>query len=222
MAPSIDEQQITPWAWIKAVFHILCRPPFYEPETLPVQLLPWLYLSDEAHSIRMIDKLIDLGITHVLTTNGSRKRDLKLVPDHLKKVGIVHLSIRAHDELGYDMIGKHWEECRSFFMQARDQHQPRQGKVVVHCSAGRNRSGLMAAAAMLTLDDTETDSRRTLLEVVRDLKAKRGNVLTNLSFQKQLCELAAREGRLGEPPAGYNNDPLPVAPPPKPAPENSI
>lgn len=38
------------------------------------------------------------------------------------------------------------------------------------------------------------------------LKAKRGTVLTNLSFQKQLCLLAAKEGLLGDKPDGYTNE----------------
>eukprot|EP00526_Cylindrotheca_closterium_P027926 CAMPEP_0113650936 /NCGR_PEP_ID=MMETSP0017_2-20120614/27134_1 /TAXON_ID=2856 /ORGANISM="Cylindrotheca closterium" /LENGTH=81 /DNA_ID=CAMNT_0000563541 /DNA_START=57 /DNA_END=298 /DNA_ORIENTATION=+ /assembly_acc=CAM_ASM_000147 len=56
-----------PWAWIKAVNNILANPPFEEPTEMPVQLLPWLYLSDEYHSIRQINRLLALGVTHVLS-----------------------------------------------------------------------------------------------------------------------------------------------------------
>jgi hypothetical protein len=47
------------------------------------------------------------------------------------------------------------------------------------------------------------------LDVVRLLKQKRGLVLSNYSFQKELCVLAAREGKLGDKPSGFTDEPLP-------------
>ena len=80
--------------------------------------------------------------------------------------------------------------------------------------------GLVVAAAMLLLsdDDNNNDMNRTggtLLGVVQDLKRKRGTVLTNLFFQKQLCILAANSDRLGElpPDKTYSNGPGPLRKP---------
>ena len=215
--------QEVPWAWIKATNDILTNPPYKEPQ-LPVQLLPWLWLSDEYNSVRQIDKLLELEVTHVLTTNTMQRGDLERIRLRLQQVGISHHAIDAHDENGYDMIGLHWEECKQFFETARNHPK---GKLVVHCLAGMNRSGLMAAAAMLTLGGEKDnngssvserdapESKRlkdtSLLNVVKILKRKRGMILTNLSFQKQLCDLAAREGMLGERPEGYSDDPLPAS-----------
>lgn len=208
-----------PWAWVKAVNDILANPPFKEPD-LPVPLLPWLYLSDEYNSVRQIDKLLDLGITHVLTANAMPRAELDKIRLRLQNVGISHHAVGAHDENGYDILGLHWEECKKVFEDARDHPD---GKLVVHCVAGMNRSGVLAAAAMLTIGDRDNndntlttstieDSKKpTLLDVIKALKRKRGMVMTNLSFQKQLCELAGREGRLGEKPLGYNDDPLPAS-----------
>ena len=73
--------------------------------------------------------------------------------------------------------------------------------------------GLVAAAAMLLLNNDDDNSgdeqnfqRRDLLSVVKDLKGKRRMVLTNLSFQRQLCDLAAHHERLGDIPVGYTDE----------------
>lgn len=50
--------------------------------------------------------------------------------------------------------------------------------------------------------------RRDVLDVVEDCVKRRGTVLWNKSFQRQLCALAAREGLLGEKPEGYSDEPL--------------
>ena len=191
----------TPWAWIKAVNDIITNPPFQEPTLFPIQLKPWLYLSD-VMSLSKEDRLMDLGITHVLTTN--KMTYLEQLEKRLKRMGIIHCVVEGEDEIGYDMIGNHWETCKEFIHQAK---HPPFGKIVVHCAAGQNRSALIVAAALLTLD--EENEKPTLLQVIKYLKAKRGIVLTNLSFQKQLCIFAAEHDCLGEKPEGYTDTPLP-------------
>ena len=69
-------------------------------------------------------------------------------------------------------------------------------RVLVHCVAGINRSGLIACAAQMVLE------RQPLLEVVRYCIKQRGSVLWNRSFQRQLCQLCQLtqgEGLLGPP-----------------------
>ena len=79
----------------------------------------------------------------------------------------------------------------------------------MHCNHGINRSVFFIAAAMLVFNDNNNnDNNTTLLNVIKKLKQKCNGkkILTNLSFQKQLCILAQREGLLGTKPIGYNND----------------
>ena len=88
------------------------------------------------------------------------------------------------------MIGNHWnDDCRAFLERARNQDG---AKVIVHCAAGQNRSGLIVAAALVCIE------QMSVLDAIKLLKEKRGGmVLTNKSFQKQLCILAMKEGRFG-------------------------
>ena len=199
-----EEEEELPWAWIKATKDCLRQHPTNVPEDPPVQLLSWLYLSplfcvyrrnSDNNNNTHLQTLKGLGITHVLSTNCMPDFVLKALQDDLDRHGIQHGYVPGHDRIHYDMIGNHWQDCEAFLEQVR----LRKGKVVVHCSAGMNRSGLIAAAAML--------QQFTLLTLVQHLKAKRGYVLTNQSFQRQLCLLAAERGRLGPKPQGYTDEP---------------
>jgi hypothetical protein len=66
---------------------------------------------------------------------------------------------------------------------------------------------LIAAAAMLVFGCDDDDGGLELLHVVEILSERRGMVLTNSSFQVQLCRLAQEHGRLGIMPTGYTNEP---------------
>lgn len=179
-----------PWAWIRAVNDIVVNEPFESKGDMPVGIRPWLFLSDLCtviftDPIQGKGKILNKGITHVLSTNEMDPRDVHSLSRKLAAAGIAHKAVSAHDIEGYDMVGNHLDECG--------------GKVVVHCMAGHNRSGLIVTAALMMLE------RMTVLEAVKRVKAQRGICLTNLSFQKQLCELAQKEGLLGEKPRGYSD-----------------
>mmetsp|Transcript_106907 Transcript_106907/g.159842 ORF Transcript_106907/g.159842 Transcript_106907/m.159842 type:complete len:222 (-) Transcript_106907:591-1256(-) len=193
-----QEHDNIPWAHVKAAKDILSAPSNPDLPSPPVELLPWLYLANLT-SVRKGARLKELGITHVLSTNAMPERHVETLREEYDRYGIQHCHVKGLDEDGYDMIENHWAECEAFF----DQVYEAGGKVVVHCSAGVNRSGLIAAAVWLLVEDT------TLLEVVQSLKNKRGIVLINPSFQKQLCVLAAQNGKLGPRPEGYTDDPIP-------------
>ena len=191
-----------PWAWHKALHEIVLGEPWEEPlvgQVLPVQLLPWLWLSDQESLERNAAQLRRRGITHVLSTNAMEPNEFDEFRSTLHRFGIHHHAVHGHDEEWYDMLSNHWEECEEFLRLVKATG----GRVVIHCSAGINRSGLIACAAIMVLE------RRRLLDVVRLVKQKRYTLLMNPSFQRQLCLLAAREGLLGPPPDGFSNDPPP-------------
>jgi protein-tyrosine phosphatase len=173
------------------------------PAQLPLEILPWLYISDLSN-LRDTKRLVEMGITHVLSVNAMQPTRLADLSDRLRTEQIVHQHVPGRDEYGYDMIEQHWATCFQFLESVFVQYKAnnaRQKKVVVHCLAGINRSGLIVAAAHMVL------TRTPVLEVVRNLVHQRGSVLWNRSFQRQLCVLAAREGLMGEHPVGYSNDP---------------
>lgn len=193
--PKEEPKDTTPWAWIKAVNDVLMNGPFEEPE-LPVEVLPWLLLSGlpELHDKQ---RLMELGVTHVLTTNKMYSiHEVEKLKSSLHKCGIQHFAVEGLDHPNYDMLF-HWDASRAFLQQVREDEK---NKVVVHCAAGQNRSGLIVGAALIEME------RMKLMDVVKLLKAKRRIVLINRSFQKQLCLLAAKEGLLGDKPAGYTDD----------------
>lgn len=160
-------------------------PPPSEIPDPPVAVSSWLYLSPLHVVLNHEKDLHELGITHVVSTNRMPPHVLETLYWQLRSVEIQHLYIQADDQLDYNMMG-HWEECCDFLQQAFEE-----GKALVHCAAGMNRSGTIVAAAMLHFD------KMNLLDVARQLKAKRGYVLSNESFLKQLVQFAAQEGRLG-------------------------
>merc|ERR1712154_297515 len=112
-----------------------------------------------------------------------------------------HYMVPGEDEEDYDMIQNHWDECLQFLRSVKEDDN---AKVVVHCVAGINRSGLIATAALIVLE------RMQLLDAVKLVKSKRGYVLSNGSFRKQLACLAAKEGLLGDKPKGYSDQPPPL------------
>ena len=194
---SIPDQE-PPWAWIKCIREMTDPCHARHVVDLPVELLPWLFLSDRKSAMDL-RKLQEHRITHILSAHAVSPREEQYYKDRLQGMGITHKRISCDDSEGYDMIGRHWDEFLPFLNQVRETPGAR---VVVHCVAGINRSGLICCAAHMVLE------QQLLLEVVQQCLDKRGSVLWNRSFQRQLCELAQRHNLLGPAPSGYNNDPL--------------
>mmetsp|Transcript_78314 Transcript_78314/g.227182 ORF Transcript_78314/g.227182 Transcript_78314/m.227182 type:complete len:208 (-) Transcript_78314:251-874(-) len=179
--------------WLAAVKDIVNNDPPPDIPAPPVQVLPWLYLAP-FHCVR--DKASrlskDLGITHVLSTNRMPPNILETLYWDLRSHDVDHYYVAADDLLTYDMM-QHWEECRDFLQTCADGN----GKALVHCSAGMNRSGTIAAACMMHF------GKMDIVEIARTLKQKRGYVLSNDSFVEQLVDFAAKEGYLGNKPLRY-------------------
>ena len=162
---------------------------------LPVPITDWLYLSNH-RSACDIAKLKALGITHVLNVAGPEARG---PVESYQVEGITYKEVDAEDEEGYDMLGKHLDECQSFVAAAVG----KSGKALVHCVAGINRSGVIVASIHL-LGQAREDSNSedvNVLKTVAHCRLQRGNIfLCNETFQRQLVTLAKRNSLLGPPP----------------------
>jgi len=95
------------------------------------------------------------------------------------------LMIQAEDYDEYD-IASHFAETAAFLDRARTTG----GKALVHCSLGVNRSGAIVAAYLMISE------RRTLLQVIADLKGKRSLIIANVGFRRQLVRYARCRGLL--------------------------
>lgn len=154
---------------------------------LPVEVSPGIFLSD-ARNAHDIGKLRERSITHVLNCAGIPARGPRA---DYEEAGIQYCEIEAEDEEGYPMLSRHLKEARRFIQTCRIAG----GRVVVHCMAGINRSGVIVCAEKMLSE------RMHVLDVVGEVRAARGNLcLVTYTFQEELVALARREGLLGPPP----------------------
>lgn len=159
---------------------------------LPVSITPSLYLSDHK-SVCDVEKLKSLGITQVLNVAGPAARGPL---EQYQANGILYKEVDADDEEGYDMLGKHLDECQQFVHSTEADC-----KTVIHCVAGINRSGVIAAAIHLLEEAEEvreSSSSVSVLHTVAHCRKQRSNCfLWNESFQLQLARLAQKHQLLG-------------------------
>ena len=159
---------------------------------LPVEIMPHLLLGDKRCAADL-PTLSAFGITHMLNVAGTHGR----AASGAAHVGALHyLQLHADDDEGYPILTKHLLAASAFIRTAREQG----GRVLIHCQAGINRSGCIAVAELMLTE------RLPVLEAIQRVKAARGVLLSNTSFQRQLVELARDNGLLGPLPAD-----LPVA-----------
>lgn len=147
-----------------------------EPE-LPVKIMEHLYLGDII-AAEDVARLRALGITHVLqcadTKAGADYGDMQT------------LMLGARDEEGYNMR-QHLPAAGAFIESARACG----GRCLVHCMAGINRSGFVAAAELMLHEKLE------VLEALWRCFSARGLILLNMSFRYQLLHTAEEHGLLG-------------------------
>ncbi|KAJ8605235.1 hypothetical protein CTAYLR_000497 [Chrysophaeum taylorii] len=176
---------------------------------MPVEILPHVFLAN-ARTAHNVDLLRKLRVTHVLNAAGAAGRAPD--PSVYRRNRITVLELDGRDEEGFPMLARYLQRSRSFIADARRSR----GRVVVHCVAGLNRSGLLVAAEyMLT-------TRATVLDTVAHCRHQRGNLcLCNKSFQAQLVALAREEYLLGPPP-GHPNSRVKKRPPPRPTPGGEL
>ena len=101
--------------------------------------------------------------------------------------GIKYLGFKADDREGYDIL-QHFQETYDAIEDARTSG----GKVLLHCIMGINRSGALATAYVMLHKNMD------VISAAKFVKAARGCILTNQSFQKQLIQFACEKNLLPE------------------------
>ena len=192
-ALSPTEARLEPW--LGAMVAIIEREvaPWDEPE-LPVALTESLLLAD-ADAAADLDRLVSLGVTHVLNMAGEAGSVFGAgAAAAYREVGIEYRCVEAKDDLLYRIL----DDARgaSAFLRLAAAGGARSGVALVHCQAGINRSTFAALAHLML------EGRRPLLDALELCKQARGVVLLNRSFVVQALRLASDEGLLGEEPAG--------------------
>ncbi len=158
----------------------------------PAKLLPHMYLGNQtnAESLRLLRKL---GVTHVLNCAGFKGPRKNPDANPYEGLGIEYLEFKADDRDAYDM-SQHFDAAFSFL----DRVKRSGGVCLVHCALGINRSGVTVVAYLMI------HSKWGLLKALQFVKKKRGVVLTNHGFQRQLIRFARQQGLLEDlPPKPY-------------------
>jgi len=191
------------WPWVWAIWDPECldwkkglsdeeiQETALQQAQLPVLITDDLFLGN-AYSVESVQKLQSRGITAVLNMAGPLALKRKTIQAY-KNQRIQYKRIDADDEHDYALLQKHWQEAFDFIKSTTKNGN---GKCVVHCVAGMNRSGLIAAAYYMLATQTP------VLETVQHVRRQRGNVaLCNEGFQTQLVAMARENDLLGLAPA---------------------
>ena len=168
--------------YMDRIHEILFNGPGVDFPSTPTKLLDHLYIGNYKDANNP-EFLHHLGITHVVNCAAYREsNESPYAPDS----GIVaYLQFHADDDLKYDML-QHFSEAKRFIDRALISG----GKVLVHCAMGINRSGVICVAYMMLAEGLD------LLQAVKRIKQRRGTVLSNPSFQRQLVTFARQRGLL--------------------------
>jgi len=93
----------------------------------------------------------------------------------------------------YKILTHYDKDCKKVLSEAKAQYEDSKqdgGKILVNCAMGMNRSAAIIVAFLID------QVKMNLVDAVKLVKEKRGCVLTNKGFQKELIEFAwARETR---------------------------
>ena len=177
----LDDDRSFPHKTVRTVNGKTHTSPAYE---LPVQIMPHLLLGDRACATK-VGLLVERGVTAILSV-GPRATDG--VQRSYAEAGITYKHIPAEDEEGYPLVRLHQHAASSFIRAVLREG----GRCLIHCVAGINRSGTLAAAELMLHE------RLPVLEAVQRCKEARRVILSNHSFQCQLVALARQQGLLGD------------------------
>ena len=146
------------------------------PKTM-TKLLDYLYLG-AINDAMDLDLLKQTGITHIINTVHNINDYHETGPDFYGKE-FVFMGFYSEDKEDYPIL-EHFEKVHSFINLARDQN----GKVLIHCMAGINRSGCLATAYFMVEQNIGP------ITAANAVFEKRGVLLTNKGFIKQLVKLS--------------------------------
>ena len=148
------------------------------PNTGPTKLLPYLYVGS-LEDAAQFSILHNLSITHLL--NCAAHRDGPQGSPFARFGGntgiLAHEGFMADDCESYRIL-QHLPSAIKFINLARDRGR----KVLVYCVKGINRSVAICVGYLIT------ECHMTLEEALDYVGSKRGNILTNPGFKKQLME----------------------------------
>ena len=149
---------------------------FNAPDHLPAAVAPRVLVGSVLHATA-VHMLRSIGVTMVINVAASQCR----VPtSEFEAAGIEYHAVDAKDEEGYPILEQHYPTVHALLKPILGG----QGRALVHCVAGRNRSVTLAVAAVMLHE------RRPLPLIARRAFQRRPFILTNMSFRRQLTELA--------------------------------
>ena len=122
----------------------------------------------------------DLGIGAIVNTASSM---CIYTPRGALPTSEMHLLHIDADDSDYPLLQRHFHDFNEFVSEAK----AKSWKTLVHCQAGMNRSAGLCAAYLIHSE------RMNLMEAIKLMVERRGLVLTNPSFVKQLVRLAYTE-----------------------------
>lgn len=111
------------------------------PQRLPVKIMPHLLIGDRLCASEL-DRLRAHRVTHVLNVAGDAGAPDDAVKRSYGEAGIVYECLEADDEEGFPLIERHQVHASSFIRGCLRAG----GTCLIHCVAGINRSGALAAA----------------------------------------------------------------------------
>ncbi len=172
--------------YLTKVREILLGDPIKGKTETPAQILPHMYIGNQsnAESLRLLRKL---GITHVLNCAGFKGPRKNPDANPYEGLDIEYLEFKADDRDAYD-ISQHFDAAFSYL----DRVKRSGGACLVHCALGINRSGATVIAYLMI------HSKYPLLKAIKVVKDKRGVVLSNHGFQRQLIRFARQQGLLDD------------------------
>eukprot|EP01083_Nonionella_stella_P171556 586274_1 len=159
----------------------------YKSRRVMSKLVPdWLYLGD-VNNAESFKQLKRNKINYIINMDSGF-----ISVDYPKAMNINTLAIDAEDQDNYK-ISDHFDECIKFINKCKND----KGKILIHCYAGMNRSVAICIAYLLQsqirIDDTK---EHNLLNITEYVMSKRGRILTNTGFQRQLIEYSRSINRL--------------------------
>ncbi|CAE7696174.1 DUSP7, partial [Symbiodinium pilosum] len=161
----------------------------------PAALLPWLHIGAMSDTWRWLQgELEELNIAAaiVLCKNHLDKSSIEEAKKLAEGKAARLVIVDAFDHPSYPIVRKDPGGPLEVALELVSWVRQRKQKLLINCWAGMNRAAAISAAVMMEVENL------TLLEACEVLAAKRGRVLHNVSFRKQLLSLAVSLGLAGD------------------------